>query len=98
MASRRIEITALCRRFGVRRLDAFGSAVRDSFDPGSSDLDVLVEFVPLPAASYAHAFFSLKEGLERLFGLPVDLVTLNSLVNPHLRERVISERRNLYAG
>jgi uncharacterized protein with HEPN domain len=39
-------IAELCRRFGVRRLDLFGSAATGRFDPGSSDLDFLVEFEP----------------------------------------------------
>lgn len=37
--------TAICRRFGVRRLDVFGSASRGTdFDPEHSDVDFLVEF------------------------------------------------------
>ena len=31
IAQRREEVRALCRRFGVRRLDLFGSAARDDF-------------------------------------------------------------------
>ena len=34
-----------CRRNGVRRLAAFGSALRDDFGP-ESDVDLLVEFLP----------------------------------------------------
>jgi predicted nucleotidyltransferase len=37
-------VAVLCRRFGVRRLELFGSAVKGTFDPGTSDLDFLVEF------------------------------------------------------
>ena len=32
-------LQALCRRFGVRRLDLFGSAATGRFDPALSDLD-----------------------------------------------------------
>jgi predicted nucleotidyltransferase len=39
------EIAALCRRYGVRRLEVFGSAARGiDFDPATSDADFLVEF------------------------------------------------------
>lgn len=38
---KRPEIEALCREFGVRRLDVFGSAVGEDFDVDSSDVDVL---------------------------------------------------------
>lgn len=37
------ELAQVCRRFGVRRLAVFGSAITDDFDPVSSDVDVLVE-------------------------------------------------------
>ena len=46
---------------------------------------------------YAQTYFALKEGLERIFGCPVDLVTENNLDNPYFRQRVQSERQNLYA-
>jgi predicted nucleotidyltransferase len=96
-ALKRNDVAALCRRAGARRLDAFGSAVRDDFDPVASDLDFLVEFDDVPPATYAQAYFSLKEGLESLFGRPVDLVTSSGLENPFLRERIDAERRMVYA-
>ena len=93
----RDEVAALCRHAGARRLDVFGSAIRDDFDPVRSDLDFLVEFDAVPPARYAQAYFTLKEGLEKLFGRPVDLVTGSSLANPYFRERIASESRNVYA-
>jgi predicted nucleotidyltransferase len=75
----------------------FGSAARGDFDPESSDLDFLVELEALSPARYASAYFALKEGLEKLFGRPVDLVTESGLANPYFRQRVQAERRNLYA-
>lgn len=93
----RDEVSALCRHAGARRLDAFGSAVRDDFNPATSDFDFLVEFDELPPTSYAQAYFTLKEGLESLFGRPVDLVTSSSLANPYFRDRIAAEHRNIYA-
>lgn len=93
----RNDLAALCRRIGVRRLDVFGSAARADFDPATSDLDFLVEFDELPPASYADAYFSLKESLESLFGRPVDLVTEANLENPYFRNRVYAERQSVYA-
>ena len=90
-------VAALCRRNGARRLNLFGSATRDDFDAQHSDLDFLVEFENLEPAQYAQAYFALKEGLERIFERPVDLVTENNLDNPYFRQRVQSERLNLYA-
>lgn len=37
-------IAALCERFGVRRLEAFGCAASGSFDPERGDLDFLLDF------------------------------------------------------
>ena len=94
---KRNEVAALCQRSGARQLDAFGSAVRGDFDPGTSDLDFLVEFDDVPPAAYAEAYFTLKEGLESLFGRSVDLVTSSGLANPFFRARVNAERRTVYA-
>ena len=55
------------------------------------------EFDNVPPAQYADAYFALKEGLEALFGRPVDLVTENNLSNPYFRDGVTAERRIIYA-
>lgn len=38
------EIAALCQRYGVRRLDLFGSAATGVFDPLTSHIDFLGEY------------------------------------------------------
>lgn len=92
------QVAELCRSLGVRRLDAFGSVVRDDFNTETSDLDFLVELQDVPAVVYGRVFFKLKEGLEDMFGRSVDLLTINSLVNPYLRKRVFEEKRAVYAA
>jgi len=92
------DIFAMCRRTHARRLDLFGSAIRDDFNPGSSDLDFLVTFEPLTPADYSDAFFALKEGLEALFHRPVDLLTERTLRNPFLIRRVQTERVAVYGA
>ncbi len=64
----------LCLKHRVERLDLFGSANRDDFDPATSDLDFLVEFEPIPPAEHADSFFGLLEDLEHLFGRRIDLL------------------------
>lgn len=93
-----LEIAALCRRFGVRRLELFGSAARPDFDPTASDVDLLVELEPPPGMGYADAYFGLKEELERHFGRPVDLVSLAALRNPYFIREIEASRRLLYAA
>jgi predicted nucleotidyltransferase len=39
-----LEVQALCRRFGLLRLDLFGSAATGAFDPARSDMDFIVEY------------------------------------------------------
>jgi uncharacterized protein len=91
------DLPALCRRCNVQRLDLFGSAATGRFEPARSDLDFLVAFEPLAPGAYADAYFGLREGLEKLFGRDIDLVTQASLANPYFREQVETERRNLFA-
>jgi len=94
---RRRELEALCRSFGVRRLDVFGSAAADSFRDETSDLDFLVEFES-PGPGYADRYFGLLEGLEALFGRPVDLVVASAITNPYFRQSVDKTRALLYAA
>lgn len=91
------ELHGLCRRYGVRRLAVFGSALREDF-ASESDLDFLVEFQPLPEGSYAEAYFGLLEGLERLFHRPVDLVVESAIRNPYFRESIQQSQTSLYAA
>lgn len=96
--AKRPDIDDLCRRLRVHRLDLFGSATGDSFDEDSSDVDVLVEFDAVPGLDLFDAFFSLKEGLERILGRPVDVVMASSIQNPYFRERVMRTKEQLYAA
>lgn len=97
IAPHRTELEALCRCFGVRRLDLFGSAASSTFDPATSDFDFVVEFADTRAEGYADRYLDLAEGLERLLGRPVDLVTERSIRNPHFRRAVAESRRAVYA-
>jgi predicted nucleotidyltransferase len=75
IAEKREALAALCRRYGVKRLEVFGSAARGpDFDPDKSDFDFLVEFEPRGGPSARDQFFALAEALEQLLGRPVDLV------------------------
>lgn len=92
------EIRALCRRLGVKRLDLFGSAVRDSGTGRIGDLDFLVDLGDRSPEDYAETYFSLREALEELFSRPVDLVTAPSIRNPFFKQRLEQTRSVLYAA
>ena len=94
----RSELIDLCDRYGVRRLALFGSALRDDFDPGRSDLDLLVEFSPTSPQEHAEVYFGLLENLESLFGRRVDLLKLGAIRNPYLRQEIEEQQETLYAA
>ena len=71
--SKREALAAFCRRFGVTRLEVFGSAARGAgFDRKRSDADFLVTFAPA-ARNDLTAFADLKDALEALLGRPSTL-------------------------
>ena len=92
------ELEELCRLYGVLRLEVFGSAFTSRYTLGESDMDFLVEFHPFNAGGYADAYFGLLEGLEGLFGAPVDLVVDSAIKNPYFRESVQRSKALIYAA
>ncbi|HMO83829.1 MAG TPA: nucleotidyltransferase domain-containing protein [Lacipirellulaceae bacterium] len=89
---------ALCRDHHVVRLELFGSAAEGRFDADSSDLDFLVEFMPLAAHDRADAYFGLLDALNQLFGRRVDLIELGAVDNPFFRQAIDQSRTLLYAA
>lgn len=89
-------LEALCRRWRVRELALFGSAVRDDFGPGS-DVDVLVSFDE-DAPRSLWDLITMRDELGALFGRPVDLVEREGLRNCFRRQRILETRRVIYAS
>lgn len=98
LENHRGELAELCARFGVRRLDVFGSAAEGAFDRERSDVDLLVEMGPSDEISRFDAFFGLKEALELLLGRHVDLVDPSALENPYFAASVERTRQGLYTA
>ena len=91
------ELAALCRRFGVRRLDVFGSAARGSDFDAASDVDLLVEFDSVDLAR----FLDLRDALEALLARPVDLIdrrAIDQSRNYIRRRRILEGARAVYAA
>jgi predicted nucleotidyltransferase len=98
IVSRKEELNALCKRYAVKSLYLFGSAVGDRFND-QSDFDFLVSFQDgLDPVVYADNFFALKEELEKLLGRRVDLITERSLSNPYFIADLEQHRQLLYAA
>lgn len=95
--TKQAEIADLCRRFHVQRLEVFGSAASGEFDPARSDIDFIVGFDPDYRVDAFADYFGLKEELESLFGLSVDLVVERAMRNPYFRASVELTREPVYA-
>lgn len=84
----RQQLPLLEKRFGVERLEVFGSYVRDEQNL-DSDLDVLVSFKVIPSLL---TFIALENHLSDLLGVKVDLVMKESLkpgIGRHILHEVI---------
>jgi len=90
----RVRLGEVCRRFDVKELALFGSALRGEMGP-ESDVDLIVEFEPGARIGIVK-FESFIEELEALTGRRVDLVTKRGL-KPWIRPRVLAEARVIYA-
>jgi len=89
----------LCKKYRVRRLEIFGSALSGkNFDTEKSDLDFLVEFLPLKQGEYADTYFGLLKAFETLFNRHVDLVMTGAIKNPYFLEAINKNRKVLYAA
>ena len=88
-------LTLLCRQRHIRRLELFGSVLRDDFRP-DSDVDILVEFEP-EAQIGLFAFQQNQAELSALLQRPVDLVPRDGL-KPAIRESVLASAQEIYAA
>ncbi len=95
---KRQTIAALCRKYSVGRLYAFGSVVREDFRPGESDIDLLVEFAPIGGHAKMHAYFDMLEELQQLLGTKVDLVMVGAVRNEYMAREIEATRQMLYAA
>ena len=89
-------LTECCRRYGVARLETFGSFASGDAGP-ESDLDLLVTFRPL--ARVGLEFVALQQELEEIVGRRVDLLTRESVEispNKYFRRFALSHTEPLY--
>ena len=92
------EITALCEKHKVRRLELYGSAARGDFDREHSDIDLFVEFHSYNSPTIADQWFGLQEDLESLFGVPVQLTSRRTVDNPYFLQVADRDKVALYAA
>jgi predicted nucleotidyltransferase len=87
----------LCRTYGVARLELFGSAVTDSFDPDRSDVDFIVEYPSnYDFGPWLARFQKLEESLAAVLGRDVDLVMTSALHNRWFNREAAKTRMVIY--
>ncbi|HET6400647.1 MAG TPA: nucleotidyltransferase family protein [Candidatus Kapabacteria bacterium] len=86
--------TELLRKYHVKQLALFGSRARGDYR-SDSDVDFLVDFVPGSRIDLIQ-FSELQLELQKMLGIPVDLVSRGGL-KPRMKDRVLGEARPVYA-
>jgi uncharacterized protein len=90
------EITDLCRKYTVLRLDVFGSVLRPDFDHASSDVDLIAVFASAREPGYADRYLDFAQALENLLGRKVDVLTPGAIRNPRFAESIKAQAVTLY--
>lgn len=90
------EIAAACQQHGIERLFVFGSALREDFRPGESDIDLLVEFGPLEITKRFHAYLDAREAFRNIFQANVDLVMQGAVKNKVIASEINRTKRQVY--
>jgi predicted nucleotidyltransferase len=88
----------LCRRFHVRKLELFGSATTDRFDPTRSDVDFFVDFDAPPDGRLGRQYLDFLAALEALFGRGRRLGRVVGRLEPIFLEVAAKTRQTVYAA
>lgn len=87
---------ALCRKYRVRKMYAFGSILTNRFND-NSDVDILVDFQQdVTYHTYADNFFGLYYALKKLFNRDVDLVDEGEIKNKYFKEEIDETKYLIY--
>lgn len=87
-------LAGYCRQVGITRLEAYGSTARGEAKRGS-DVDLLATFADNPGLQ----FFAMEEEMAAILGVPVHLMTRESveqMSNPYRRESILADARVIY--
>jgi len=88
-------IKALCDKYGVRTLFAFGSVTRDDFKP-DSDIDLVVDIDNNDPLLYSDNYFGLKFQLEQLLKRHIDLLESKAIKNQYLKQNIENSKVLVY--
>jgi uncharacterized protein len=88
------KLARYCAQHGIIRLECFGSISRGEASPGS-DVDLIATFRSNPGLG----FFAMEEAMGEILGVPVHLLTRESvetMANPYRRESILADARVIY--
>ena len=88
----------LCVNHKVMYLYAFGSSTTDSFDPKSSDIDLVIELDSNDPIERGEYLIDLWDKFEAFFKRRVDLLTESSIKNPILKANIDRTKILIYDG
>lgn len=90
-------IRVLCREFGVARLEIFGSAVTDAFDPERSDVDFIVTYPEdYDFGLWLVRFFDFERALIKATSRDIDLIMDGAPRNPRFINEINRTRVEIY--
>lgn len=91
-------IAELCKQHGVQELYVFGSVISQNDFTENSDVDLAVLFDYSNVEGSFDRYMSFKDALEKLFGRPVDLVSLKAVRNKYFVDELDKTKELLYAA
>ncbi len=92
-------LAEICEKYRVRRLDLrCETSTGEDIPDAQTELDLLVEFLPMSVMEHARIHFPLKEELEKLFGREVALLRTDDIKLEFFHRQLTRRRRLLYAA
>jgi len=89
------EIKLLCQENRVKELYVFGSILTPKFT-ADSDIDMVVEFMPMDPLEYMDYYYDLKFGMEEILDKEIDLLEVQAIRNPIFEEVLNQTKKMLY--
>jgi len=93
------KLSLLCKKYLIKELSLFGSALRIDFDE-DSDIDLLVTFEDKTKYSLFD-IVRVKEDFEKLFDRPVDIVNRKAIEkskNSYRKKAILDTAKVIYAS
>jgi predicted nucleotidyltransferase len=88
-------LASYCSANGIKSLEVFGSVARGQAHRGS-DVDLIATF----EQPIGLRFFGMHEDMAEILGVPVDLMTrqtLEQMTNPHRKNSILADARQILA-